>query len=276
LAVLGKQDLVFGILRNDELAWEFSDSYKHLGCASRKSICETPIGVFYLGYDGKVKLLDGNRPVMDFKSDEVGDYVEQFRGSWEYAVGSYSARHQQYLLQFPRGGRPSYIKLLVYDFRQGWMTASLWTGPDAGAAGIMCSTTDLDGDSLWGGVASDEHGVFKYASSDSNRLGGLSRITLLTHFDEINAVKTLQRLKPIFTADEDLALQITVTPEDTATRLGDTLHGELELTGFTSGKIHQGRIALTDRAFTFTAEYFEALNAVLLEIESQEGVNQSE
>lgn len=276
LAVLTKRDLTFGIFTGDELQWDFSDVYRNYGCAARKSVSETPFGVMYLGHDGKVKMLSGGSPVLDFNSDPVAELIEEFRDYWPYAVGRYSARHQQYVLTFPRGGGATAINTVIYDFRaRGWITADIYGSNEfPSEMRPLAGAEDGDGDIIFAAESNTEQGYIKYAAGDE-RFNGNCYVHIRTNFGDVLGEKSVQRVRPIYDAGE-VPLEMTCTPESEAsTHPNDPLFGAQTRDQFTSGLTANDRLALRDRAFTFEIQNFERLGVFAVEVEFGEGVKAS-
>jgi len=280
LAVLTKRDLTFGIFTGDELQWDFSDVYRNYGCAARQSVSETPFGVMYLGHDGKIKMLSGGAPVLDFNSDPVAELIEEFRDFWPYAVGRYSARHQQYVLTFPRGGSPTAINTVIYDFRaRGWITADIYgSAEQPSKMRPFAGAEDGDGDIIFAAESNSEQGYVKYAASSEERFSGSCYVTVRTHFGDVLGEKSVQRVRPIFdpSADEGVNLTMTCTPESAdEEHPGDPDFGPQTRDNFVSGQTANDKLALRDRMFTFKIQNFERLGLFAVEVEGGEGVKAS-
>lgn len=255
LALIGDVGIEFGILRQDDLAWDFSDSVMGIGTVSEHSVAETPYGTAFLSQDG-VRMLTGNR-VSDVISLPVRDIVNGVRSSWSTASGCYSSRWNWYILQFnvQLNARTSFALVFDFDVKQ-------WTKLYLDGKVAYCAVTDPDGDALFavsGAVdGQTPRQLSKVAASETDYESGAA-YSIEEIFDDPIYHKRLQNIKLNFESYAiGLPLKLYISTDTTDDKPADAQGNEQAI--IPESGVATTRRAMTGRKFTFRFTNFQEIN----------------
>lgn len=269
LAVMGRSQIDFGILRSDDLAWEFATGVSGVGLVSYRSLAETPYGVAFLASDG-IRLLASNE-VSQVISSQIWSDLENLKDYFSTSVGFYSPRYNSYIIQIVDPDSTSF-NAYMYDFDvKQWVTLSLGLIIINDVVGDIITAADVD---------PDGYGEYCTLSGGSGRVlckfGGANynvdtaAYTINAVFDDPVFEKILKYIKLHFTDAEQLTpssptFGIVIT-SDAGTNPTDSGNNSQTPT-LTSG-VPSSNIAMHARRFTFEITGFDSLSAFFADVDN--------